>query len=277
MAIQQLRDKRVFITGAASGIGAATASAFAEQGCELLLADLDIERLAATDQMVRKAGARAHCFPLDVSDANQFSAVAREVRERVGVPHVLINNAGIGAHGSFLNTPMDAVRQVIEVNLYGVYNGCHAFLPMMLAAGGPAHLINVASLASISPMPNMSAYAASKYAVDGLTEVLAMELAHSNVDVTCVHPGIINTPIVAGKSYNGESGLEQERRLGEYYNAHGSDPAVVAAGMVNAVKHGRAHLFVGKKATVTEKLKRLSPSLMRKLAIDMARKIGYAS
>ncbi len=276
MAIPQLRDKRIFITGSASGIGAAAASAFAAQGCELLLADLDIERLTATDALVRKAGARAHCFALDVSDANQFTAVAREVSERVGVPHVLINNAGIGAHGSFLNTPMDAVRQVIDVNLYGVYNGCHAFLPMMLAASGPAHLINVASLASISPMPNMSAYAASKYAVDGLTEVLAMELAASNVDVTCVHPGIINTPIVAGKSYNKESGPEQEQRLGEYYKAHGSDPAVVADGMVNAVKRGCAHLYVGKQATVTAKLKRLSPSLVRKLAAGMARKIGYA-
>ena len=96
MAIPQLRDKRIFITGSASGIGAAAASAFAAQGCELLLADLDIERLTATDALVRKAGARAHCFALDVSDANQFTAVAREVSERVGVPHVLINNAGIG-------------------------------------------------------------------------------------------------------------------------------------------------------------------------------------
>jgi short-subunit dehydrogenase len=276
MAIRQLRDKRVFITGAASGIGAATACAFAEQGCELMLADLDLARLEATAEMVRKAGASAHCFALDVSDPAQFAAVAREASERVGAPHVLINNAGIGAHGSFLNTPMDAVRRVIDVNLYGVYNGCRAFLPMMLAAGVPAHLLNVASLASISPMPNMSAYAASKYAVDGLTEVLAMELADSNVDVTCVHPGIINTPIVAGKSYNAEAGFEQERRLGEYYQARGSDPSIVAAGMVNAVQHGRAHLYVGEKAAMTEKLKRLSPSLMRKLAMSMARKIGYA-
>jgi short-subunit dehydrogenase len=276
MAIGQLIDKKVFITGAASGIGAATASAFAEEGCELMLADLDLERLEATSEMVCKEGARAHCFALDVSNADQFAAVAQEVRERVGVPDVLINNAGIGLHGSFLNTPMDAVRQVIEVNLYGVYNGCHAFLPMMLASGAPAHLINVASLAAISPMPNMSAYAASKYAVAGLTEVLAMELAGTNVDVTCVYPGIINTAIVTGKSYNGASGLQQEQRLGEYYKAQGSDPAVVAAGMVDAVKHGRAHLYVGKKATITEKLKRLSPFIMRRLAIDMALKIGYA-
>jgi NAD(P)-dependent dehydrogenase (short-subunit alcohol dehydrogenase family) len=247
MAIRNLKGKRVFITGAASGIGAATAEAFAREGCELLLADLNTGGLNGTMQ-----------------SANS------------GVPHVVINNAGIGAHGSFLNTPMDVVRRVIDINLYGVYNGCHAFLPAMLEAGEPCHLVNVASLASISPMPNMSAYAASKYAVDGLTEVLAMEMSGSNVDVTCVHPGIINTPIAEGQSYNGDEGRRQEQHLGEYYQAHGSDPAVVARDIVKAVKQGRAHLWTGNKAPLTEKVKRLSPALMRRMAMKMARTIGYA-
>lgn len=275
MAIRDLQDKIVFITGAASGIGAATAHAFAQQGCALVLADLDAEGLAVTAGWVQEAGARSDSFTLDVSNAKQFNAVAEEVRDTIGVPHILVNNAGIGAHGSFLNTPMDAVRRVIDINLYGVYNGCHAFLPMMLEGRDPRHLVNIASLASISPMPNMSAYAASKYAVDGLTEVLAMELVDSNIDITCVHPGIINTPIVAGKSFNGDAGHEQERRLGEYYQAHGSSPAVVAKGIVDAVKNGRAHLYVGNKAPLTEKVRRLSPTLMRKMAIKMAKKIGY--
>jgi len=276
MAIRNLQGKIVFITGAASGIGAATAVAFAAQGCSLVLADLDAEGLAVTAAWVQEAGAESHSFTLDVSSAEQFNKVAEEVRANIGVPHILVNNAGIGAHGSFLNTPMDAVRRVIEINLYGVYNGCHAFLPMMLEGPDTRHLVNVASLASISPVPNMSAYAASKYAVDGLTEVLSMELATSNVDITCVHPGIINTPIVAGNSYNGDAGREQEQRLGEYYRAHGSDPSVVAEGIVGAVKTGIAHLYIGSKAPLTEKVKRMSPTLMRKLAIKMAKQVGYA-
>ena len=276
MAIRQLKGKRVFITGAASGIGAATALAFANEGCSLVLADLDKDGLASTTRRVESVGVDCEALALDVTDEAQFREIAQRVSTSAGVPQVVINNAGIGAHGSFLNTPMDAVRRVIDVNLFGVYNGCHAFLPLMLQAGEPCHLVNVASLASISPMPNMSAYAASKYAVDGLTEVLAMELADTNVDVTCVHPGVINTPIVAGKSYNGETGLRQEERLGEYYRANGSDPRVVADGMVNAVKGGRAHLWVGSKAPLTEKVKRLSPALMRRMAMQMANKIGYA-
>lgn len=276
MAIRELQGKTVFITGAASGIGAATATEFGAQGCRVVLADLDQQGLAETAQAVSVAGGKSHSVQLDVTDAAHFQAIASEVSEMFGVPHVVVNNAGIGAHGTFLNTPMDAVRRVMEVNLYGVYNGCHAFLPMMLEAGGPRHLLNVASLASIAPVPNMSAYAASKYAVDGITEVLAMELEGSNVDVSCVHPGIINTPIVAGTSYNAEAGPDQQKRLGQYYQAHGSDPSVVARGMVNAVRSGRAHLYVGAKASLSEKLKRLSPALARGMCIKMARQIGYA-
>jgi NAD(P)-dependent dehydrogenase (short-subunit alcohol dehydrogenase family) len=276
MALRDLTDKIVFITGAASGIGAATARAFAAQGCELILADLDKDGLAGTRGVVTQAGAKAHSLLLDVADEAMYVQVAHEVRENIGVPHVVVNNAGIGVHGSFLNTPMDVVRRVIDINLYGVYNGCHAFLPMMLESGDARHLVNVASMASIAPMPNMSAYAASKYAVDGLTEVMAMELVDSNVDVTCVHPGVINTPIAQGKSYNGEAGHAQEQRLSEFYQVHGSDPAVVAKGIVEAVRQGCAHLHVGHKAFISEKVKRLSPGLMRNMALKAAEKIGYA-
>ena len=276
MAISNLQGKKVFITGAASGIGAATAHAFAEQGCELVLTDLDASGLEVTAESVNEAGARSHSLILDVSNEEQFKRVAADVCATIGVPDVLVNNAGIGVHGSFLNTPMDAVRRVFDINLYGVYNGCHAFLPMMLEEADYRHLVNIASLASIAPAPNMSAYAATKYAVDGLTEVLAMELADSNVGVTCVHPGIIDTAIAYGKSYNGDAGLEQERCIGEYYGAHGTDPDVVARGIVGAVKTGRAHLYIGHLAPLTEKLKRLSPTLSRKSSINLARKIGSA-
>ena len=276
MAISNLQGKKVFITGAASGIGAATARAFAEQGCELVLTDLDASGLEVTAASVNEAGARSHSLILDVSNEEQFKRVAADVCATIGVPDVLVNNAGIGVHGSFLNTPMDAVRRVFDINLYGVYLGCQAFLPIMLEQPGARHLVNIASIASIAPAPNMSAYAATKYAVDGLTEVLAMELADSNVDVTCVHPGIIDTAIAYGKSYNGDAGLEQERCIGEYYEAHGTDPGVVARGIVGAVKTGRAHLYIGHLAPLTEKLKRLSPSLSRKSSIKLARKIGSA-
>jgi NAD(P)-dependent dehydrogenase (short-subunit alcohol dehydrogenase family) len=276
MAISDLAGKRVFITGAGSGIGAATAAAFARQGCELFLADLDTARLEGTAAALAVAGAERHLYTLDVTDAGAFEALAARLEREHGTPQIVVNNAGIGAHGSFLNTPPEVARRIIEVNLFGVYNGCRAFLPRMLELDEPCHLVNVASLASIAPMPNMSAYAASKYGVDGLTEALALELTGSQVDVTCVHPGVINTPIARGGSFNGEAGAAQTRRLGAYYLAHGSDPAIVGQDIVTAVRRGKPHLWTGSEASITEKLKRLSPTLLRKLSLRKARTIGYA-
>ena len=275
MAIENLSDKIVFITGAASGIGAAIARAFAGQGCKVVLADLAEDGLVDTAAAITKLGATAHTVLLDVTDEQQFHRVAEDIRDTIGVPHVLVNNAGIGVHGSFLNTPMDAVHRVIGVNLYGVIHGCHAFLPMMLEAGDTRHLVNIASLASVAPVPDMTAYAASKYAVDGLTEVIAMELGDTNVDVTCVHPGVINTPIAQGTSYNGDFDPEKVKRIGEYYQTHGSDPEVVAKGILNAVRKGCAHLFVGARAPETAILKRISPALTRNVSMRVARKSGF--
>ena len=161
------------------------------------------------------------------------------------------------------------------MNLSGTFRTLRAALPRMQERGRGV-IVTVSSICAWRAEAGQSAYAASKYAVDGLTEVLAMELAGTNVDVTCVHPGIINTPIAAGKSYNKEEGYQQEQRLGEYYRAHGSDPAVVARDIVKAVKQGRAHLWTGNKAPLTEKIKRLSPALMRRMAMKMAQTIGYA-
>ena len=177
MPLPELKDRIVFISGAASGIGAATARAFSRRGCQLVLADLDLVVLTNIENSLAQTGARVSSVMLDVSDEAQYTEIAQEIRKTVGIPHVVVNNVDVGAHGSFLNAPMKAVRRIIDINLYGVSNGCHAFLPMMLGAGDHRHLFNVASMTSISPMPDMPAYAASKYAVDGLTEVLAMKTA----------------------------------------------------------------------------------------------------
>ena len=276
MAIAELKDRIVFITGAASGIGAATARAFAEQGSRLILTDLDEAGLSATAAPLADTAPSVVCHQLDVTDAGAFQQLADNLRRDIGAPHVVINNAGIGGFGSFLNTPMEGIRRIMEVNLFGVINGCHTFLPMMIDAGDDRHLVNVASAASVVPMPNMSAYAASKYAVDGLTEVIAMELADTKVDVTCVHPGVINTPIVQGKSWNGDEGRTQERKLSEHYEAHGSDPAVVGNDIVKAVQKGHAHLFTGAKAMQGSIMKRVSPSLTRTFSRRIAHSIGYA-
>ncbi len=163
------------------------------------------------------------------------------------------------------------------MNVQGVANGCRAFLPMMLGASGERELVNVASLASVAPVPAMSAYACSKYAVEGLSEVLAMELDDSNVHVTCVHPGFIHTPIVYNEKATAESmTAEQLGQLQDYYAKNGCEPEVVADAIVKAVrKRNRRHLFVGPEAKSTPVVKRISPALVFRMSIKMARKVGF--
>lgn len=276
MAIPNLKGRIAFVTGAASGIGLATAEAFAQAGCTVVATDLSEPALQEARRVVEAAGARFYALAFDVADEAAFEAAAAEVAARVGTPDIVVNNAGIAVHGSLLNVPTDAVRRLMDVNFYGVLYGCRAFLPRMLAAGGNRHLVNVASLASVQAMPNMSAYAASKYAVDGLTEALAIELDGTSVDVSCIHPGIINTPIASGGTYNPDTDPSRPSRVAEYYRRHGSPPRVVAEGILQAVRDGKAHLYVGAQASSTVLLKRLSPALTRKLASQMARKIGVA-
>jgi short-subunit dehydrogenase len=136
-------------------------------------------------------------------------------------------------------------------------------------------LVNIASAASIAPLPNMSAYAASKYAVEGLSDVLAMELADSPVDVMCVHPGIINTAIVNHPEL-ARVPAEQLARMQAYYQEHGAPPAAVAQDLIAGIRKGSSTVFAGASVGTTSLLKRLlSRRRFRNLLIKNARKIGY--
>lgn len=189
---------------------------------------------------------------------------------------VLINNAGIGYLGRFLHSDLAHWQQVLNINVMGVVHGCYHFLPNMLAAGGARQVLNVASSAGNFPVPSMAAYAASKYAVNGLTEVLRMELADSQIGVTTVCPGVINTPIVAARSNMASSITEEQlQRLQAYYDAEGCTPELVAEGMVAAVLSGQNLLLVGPYAKLVYHAKRLSHALVRKLMLTSARKVGY--
>jgi NAD(P)-dependent dehydrogenase (short-subunit alcohol dehydrogenase family) len=164
----------------------------------------------------------------------------------------------------------------MDTNLMGVVHGCHFFLPKMIEAGGPRRIVNVASLAGVAPAPNMSAYAASKYAVMGLTEVLSLELADTEIGVTAICPGIINTAITADPENvsMAVSGV-QLKRLQGYYLAHGAAPEVVAGAIVDAVRANLKLVLVGPHAKPMYHLKRISRSLVRKLTLNDARKNGF--
>jgi len=276
VAVPNLKGKQVLVTGAASGIGRSTALAFARQGANLVISDINPDLLDGTENAVRALGVQCLAYQVNVADEAAMRDFATAVHAQVGDIDVLVNNAGIGYIGPFLRSPVESWRRVLDINVMGVVHGCHYFGQRMVEAGGARQIINVASLAGIAPAPNMSAYAASKHAVMGLCDVLAMELTDTEVGVTAICPGIINTPITNAKGAVSEAITdEQIDRLRAYYDANGVSPDVVAEAIVNAARTGRPLVLVGPYAKPMYHLKRISRKLVRSITISDARKNGY--
>lgn len=276
MAIADLHHKKVLITGAASGIGRATALAFAQRGATLLLCDVDTAALETLRLQISDGGNECFAYTVDVSDAAAMAELAARIHVAQGALDVLINNAGVGYLGRFLDSDLAHWQRVLDINLMGVVHGCHCFIPHMIAAGGPRQVINVASAAALFPSPSMAAYAASKHAVYGLSEVLKMELSDTQVQVTTLCPGVINTPIVANRNNIAASvSAEQLCRLQDYYLRKGCSPELVAESILHAVRDGRDLILVGPFARLIFQLKRLSLGLLRSIVLRDARKIGY--
>ena len=276
MAVPQFKGKQVLVTGAAAGIGRATALAFARRGANLVVTDVNPARLADVQKEIEALGVSCLAHAADVSDEGAMMHFADAVHAKVGAVDVLVNNAGIGYLGPFLESPLDSWRRVLDINVLGVVHGCYFFLPKMLAGGGARQVVNIASLAGVAPAPNMTAYAASKHAVMGMSDVLRMELDGTAVGVTAVCPGIINTEITAaGRNVSPAVSSAQLGKLQAYYREHGCSPDVVAEGIVDAVREGRTILLVGPFARLMYHLKRISRQLVQALTLSDAKKNGF--
>jgi 3alpha(or 20beta)-hydroxysteroid dehydrogenase len=189
----RLDGKVAIITGAAGGIGAAAARRFAQEGARLLLTDADAagaQRLA--DELGDAAAARGH----DVTSELDWQAVAEQAVQSNGRIDVLLNNAGVFLAASLQETSLEDFRRVIDINLVGVFIGMRSVAPVMIRQGAGS-IINVSSVAGLGGSPYLSAYAASKWAVRGVSKVVAKELAHAGVRVNSLHPGQIDTDMNA--------------------------------------------------------------------------------
>lgn len=277
MAVPELANKLVLVTGAASGIGRECALAFAQNGARLILFDLNESGLQSTADKVRQLGVPCEYHIVDVGDETSVSEAARRVHESHGALDVLVNNAGVAFLGSFLETPLAQWRRTLQVNLFGVVHGCRYFLPEMIKAGGARHVVNMASAAGLAPTFNMSAYAASKHGVMGLSDSLALELSTSSVGVSVVCPGIINTPIVNPSPTNIGASItpQQLERLSHFYKTKGAHPKVVADAIVRAVQTARGLVLVGPYAALIYHLRRISRALLARVLIADSKKAGW--
>ncbi|GLY89501.1 SDR family NAD(P)-dependent oxidoreductase [Actinoallomurus iriomotensis] len=246
------------VTGAASGIGRATALALGARGLTVICADVDEER----------AGEVGVPYRVDVSDAPAMERFAEWVRAEHGAPAVLVNNAGIGIGGSFFDHTVADWRRIVDVNLMGVVHGCLFFGPQLLERGR-GHIVNVASAAAYTPTRTLPAYGATKAGVLMLTESLRAELAGTGVGVSAVCPGFVATGIYRAARYAGVDPVEGTRRgeLAERLAGRWAPgPETVARAIVRAIEHDRPLVPVTAGAWGAYALSRLSPAAMRRLA-----------
>ncbi|CAB3935677.1 SDR family NAD(P)-dependent oxidoreductase [Achromobacter insolitus] len=193
-----MQDKRVLVTGAGRGLGAAIAQGFANQGAAVIVADVDAALAEATAQAIRGAGGKALPAVLDVTDAAAVRAYAQRSATEHGNLDILVNNAGISARAPFddPNTP-EIWERVMSVNLQGTFNVTHAFVEQLKATRGA--IVNLCSIVAYGCSISTAGYVVSKGGVRSFTEVLARDLAPHGVRVNAVAPGLMETEMTAGQ------------------------------------------------------------------------------
>ncbi|UTI66771.1 SDR family NAD(P)-dependent oxidoreductase [Paraconexibacter antarcticus] len=256
MSRVKVEGARVVISGAGSGIGAATAARFGAGGAHVIAVDIDGTTAEHTAQTCRGAGGAADAYVCDVADAAAMVKLAEDIDRDHGPVDVLVNNAGVGIAGPFLDADLADWHWLRSINLDGVAHGCQAFGPGMVARGR-GQVVNVASGAAYIPNRHMAAYCATKAAVVMLSQCLRADWREHGVGVSVVCPGVIDTPIASRTRYRGRMAERQgrpEKALGM-----GHSPDLVAKAIVDCVKRNRDVVPVGFESTLAYKLLRGAP------------------
>ncbi|TDC62732.1 SDR family oxidoreductase [Actinomadura sp. GC306] len=256
----------VVVTGAGSGIGRATAHAFAAEGGRVVVADIDEGAAKRTVDEITAAGGEAHAYSVDVADADAMARFADEVRDSHGVPDVVINNAGIAMAGSLLDTPEEDWARIRAINVDGMYRGCRLFGRQMMERGEGGHIVNISSMVAYLPNPELPAYGATKAAVLQMTECFRLDMDRYGVGVSAICPGAIDTPITGRTRFVGMApGVDNElrERMGRAVERRGFPPEKVARAVLRAVRQDTAVVYVAAEARLGRALSRVSPTANR--------------
>jgi len=256
MSRVRLRDSVVVVTGAGSGIGAATARRCAGAGAMVIVADIDEEAADRTATACRERGGAAHGYRCDVADTDSLQALHDSVIAEAGPVDVLVNNAGVGVGGDFLDNTEDDWTWLRSINLDGVVNGCRVFGRGMVDRRA-GHVVNIASGAGYLPNRRMALYCASKAGVVMFSRCLRADWASTNVGVSVICPGVINTPILHNTRLRGRA-VDEKSRL-DWIFRHSHSPDTVAKAVVGAVEHNRAMVSVGLETQIGYHALRLAP------------------
>jgi len=257
--------KIAFVTGGASGIGAALSTKLVDGGAEVWIADRQIGPAQELAQRLNSSGTKAHAIELDVRSYPSFERAVAEAVEQSGRIDYLFNNAGIVVGGEVDSYTLDDWNDVFDVNLRGVVHGIQAVYPIMIRQHS-GHIVNTASMAGLVPSPGSASYTATKHAVAALSMVLRLEAERHNVQVSVLCPGAIRTPILAGGEFGRVSGFSDEELLKFWEPFLPMAPEKFAERALRAVLRGDAIIVVPAWWKAFWYLERLSPALSMRVA-----------
>jgi NAD(P)-dependent dehydrogenase (short-subunit alcohol dehydrogenase family) len=261
------------VTGGASGIGKALGEELAARGCEVVLADLQLDAAKEVAARICEQGGKATACALDVTDADAVELLLKETFERCGRLDYMFNNAGVALNGKFEDFELKHWRKTMDINLMGVVYGTRAAHRHM-SQQGFGHIVNTASFAGVFPWPTTIAYTASKHAIVGMSTALRAELADTGIQVSVLCPGTVLTPMI-------EKGASPERWVGTYsaekleaffQGAHGMAPDVFSKKALDRIAKNKAVIVLPAIYKMLWWINRVSPTL----AIGLSQKIHNA-
>ena len=265
--------KVAFVTGGASGIGAALATKLVDEGAEVWIADRQVDPAQDLAQRLNSVGGKAHAIELDVRSYPSFERAVAEALEQSGRIDFLFNNAGVGVGGEVDSYTLDDWSDVFDVNLRGVVHGIQAVYPIMIGQRS-GHIVNTASMAGLITTVNQASYAATKHAVVALSKTLRLEAERHGVQVSVLCPGVIRTPIITGGVYGRNDAVSAAnlRILAEPLRPMA--PEIFAERALRAVLRGHAIIVVPAWWKALWYLERLSPALsMRMVKMTMLKRL----
>ncbi|MFT3926925.1 MAG: SDR family oxidoreductase [Myxococcales bacterium] len=245
MAISSLAHKKVFITGAASGIGRATARAAAREGAQLFLTDRHLEPLSGLVSELRHSGAQVAEFrAFDIADIQAVRDFAEAIHQVHGSMDVLMNVAGISIWGSVEHLQHQDWKSLVDVNLMGPIHVIECFVPEMIRAGRGGHLVNVSSAAGLFGLPWHAAYSASKFGLRGVSEVLRFDLRRHGIGVSLVCPGAVDTGLVSTLQVRGlDTQGPAFQRMRQHFQRHAVSPEQAAEAILRGIKRNRYMVY----------------------------------
>jgi NAD(P)-dependent dehydrogenase (short-subunit alcohol dehydrogenase family) len=248
VGVERLNGRRCLITGAASGIGKATAIAAAGRGAEVFLTDIQADALEETLLEIRGRGGVVGCAaPLDLTDHEAVVALAEQIHREHGPMDVVMNIAGVSTWGPIERLSHNDWQRMVDVNLMGPISVLECFVPQMIEAGHGGHIVNVSSAAGLFGLPWHAAYSAAKFGLRGVSEVLRFDLARHGIGVSLICPGAVKTPLVGTVDI---VGIDREhpliQKMIDRFESRAVSPERVAEQIIRAIERNRYLVFTSR-------------------------------